>query len=201
MRASNVGVPKWYEGWFSFTTRDLTVMAVLVAVTGVFQYGWSHFVFGVGVLGPFANLFASYGFNIASFVILYFVPKPGASTVTKFFGAIVEVLLGNPFGPIAIFYGTVEGFAADLGFVMFKRKLSLLMIIIASLMAWIFAAPVDAYRDHVQMNLDAVLAYFGPGGMGKVWVSFLVYATLVGLKRVGINPPPETELVEQEQLL
>lgn len=178
-----------------FTTRELITMAILVAVTGVFQTFWAHLVFNAGALGPFSNLFTAFGFNIATFLVLYLIPKPGAATIVKSFAAVIELMLGNPVGPVVLFYGFAEGLAADLAFIMFKRNLTLMMVIVGSLMAWIFTAPVDVYRDAVPFNTEALVAYFGPGGMGKVWTSFWVYLTVQLFARFGLKPitKPETE--------
>jgi ABC-type thiamin/hydroxymethylpyrimidine transport system permease subunit len=176
------------SGWFNFSTRDIVVMAVLVALTGVFQTFWAHLVFQAQVLGPFRNFFTAYGFNIATFIVLYLLRKPGSATIVKFFAAILELALGNPVGPVVLFYGFVEGFAADIAFVVFRRKINLSMIIAGSLMAWIFAAPVDAYIDAVPFTLEGLVLYFGPGGMGKVWTSLWVFWTLLAMQRAGIKP-------------
>jgi ABC-type thiamin/hydroxymethylpyrimidine transport system permease subunit len=178
-----------------FTTRDLIVMAILVAVTGLFQTFWAHLVFNAGALGPFSNMFTAFGFNIATFLVLYLIPKPGAATIVKSFAAVIELALGNPVGPVVLFYGFAEGLAADLAFIMFKRNLTLMMVIVGSLMAWIFTAPVDVYRDAVPLNIDALTAYFGPGGAGKVWTSFWVYLAIMGFAKAGLKPvkEPETE--------
>ena len=182
--------------WFNFTTRDLTIMAVLIAATGAFQAMWAHFAFQMGGLGPFTSMFASFGFNIAGFVVLYLVPKPGAATFVKFFAAIVEVLLGNPFGPIAIFYGTVEGLGIDIAFAAMGQKLTLPMMVTGSLLAWAFAAPVDAYRDAVPMTIEGLTAYFGPGMAGKVFVSWLCFLAIEGLRRAGVKPLSTPAVIE-----
>lgn len=183
------------RGWFQFTNRDYVMMGMLIAATGAFQALWAN-VLGANLLGPFNVLFASYGFNIAAFVVLYFVPVPGAATVVKFLGAFVELLLGNPFGPIAIFYGTAEGIAVDLAFVYFGRRLSLNMMILGSVLAWLIAAPVDAYRDAVLINLEALLAYFGPGLIGKIWISLLCWWTIVAMYRAGL---PTTAVIANKE--
>ncbi len=191
----NTRIKKFFSGWFQFTTRDLVIMALLIAATGVFETAWSY-ILGANILGPMNVLFNSFGFNIAAFVVVYFVPKPGAATVVKFFSALIQVALGNPFGPIAIFYGTVEGLAIDLAFVYYGRKLSLNMMILGSILAWLFAAPVDAYRDAVPLTYAALLAYFGPGLIGKIWISWLCWLTVLGMRKAGIKPAAQIAVRE-----
>lgn len=184
--------------WFDFTTRDIVIMAILVAVAGIVQTLWAHLVFQAQVLGPFRNLFASYGFNLVSFLVLYLVRKPGAATVVKLFAAIIELLLGNPVGPIVIFYGLAEGLATDIAFVLFKGQFKLTMIITGSVLAWLFTAPVDAYRDAVPLTVEGLVAYFGPGLMGKVWTSLLIYLTLEALRRAGVKPISDPAVLVEE---
>ncbi|NMB70297.1 ECF transporter S component [candidate division WWE3 bacterium] len=186
------------QRWFSFTTRELVAMAILVAAAGVIQVLWAQMVYNLQWLGPFSNLFGSFGFNIVSFGVLYLVRKPGAATVVKLLAGVIELAMGSPVGPVVIFYNLVEGFAADLAFVLFKGDFSFMMVTVGSILAWLFAAPVDAYRDAVPMTLSGIVGYFGPGGMGKVWISLWVYLALLGLKKAGVKPITKVETVVTE---
>ncbi len=190
------GIKVFGVRWFNFTTRDLVLVAVLIAATGVFQTVWADFILGLKVLGPLEAFIGSYGFNIAAFVVIYLIPKPGSATLVKTFSGVIELMLGNPVGPVVIFYDFVEGFGIDIAYVLFGRKLSLNMMIIGSLIAWVLAAPVDAYRDAVPLTFPALAAYFGPGGVGKVWISWLCYLTIEAMKRAGIKPLAEPAIVE-----
>ncbi len=176
----------WFD--FNFTTRDIVIMAILVAVGSVFQVLWAYLVFTAQMLGPFTNLFASFGFNLISFLVLYLIRKPGSATIVKLFAGILEVLMGSPVGLVAIFYSVVEGLAADIAYILFKGDFSLTMIITGSIIAWIIDAPVDAYRDAVPLTLNGLVAYFGPGGAGKVWISLWIYLTLKAIMKAGIKP-------------
>lgn len=167
-----------FKNWFRFTTRDLVLIAILIALGGIFQFIWAHLVFQAQFLGPFNPFFASFGFNIWSFLPIYLIQKPGSSTIAKGFASVIELMLGNPVGPIVIFYGMAEGFAADLAFVLFKQKFTLNMVIIGSLLAHFITLPVDMYRDSIPFQLKAVLTYTGPSIIGKVWVSWLVWLAL-----------------------
>jgi len=180
-------IPEGRTKWFDFNTRDLVYMAILIAAAGVFQTFWAHLVFQAQVLGPFRGLFASFGFNVVSFLVLYLVRKPGAATIVKTVAGVIELLLGNPVGPVVIFYGLAEGIAADIAFVLFNQKITLQMIIAGSLLAWLIAAPVDAYRDAVPLTVEGLATYFGPGGVSKVWISLWVYLTLKLLRSMNIG--------------
>lgn len=186
--------------WFNFTTREMVAIAIMVAIAGVIQVLWAQVVYNLQWLGPFSNLFGSLGFNIVSFAVLFLVRKPGAATIVKTLAAFIELAMGSPVGPVVLFYGFVEGFATDIAFVWFRGNFSFMMITVGSLIAWIFAAPVDAYRDAVPLTLNGLVAYFGPGGMGKVWISLWVYLALLSMQKTGIKPiTKETDKVEEAQ--
>jgi energy-coupling factor transport system substrate-specific component len=174
--------------WFNFTTRDLVVIAILIAVSGVFQFAWSYLVFQAQVLGPFRLAFSSLGFMFWSFLAIYLVRKPGSATLVKGLGAVIEVLLGNPFGPVAIFYGAVEGLGVDIAFWLFRGQWNLNMMIVGALIAHALAGPVDVYRDAIPIQLDALVTYFTPGVIGKIWNTWIASLIISAMSRVGIKP-------------
>lgn len=180
-------VKEWMRDWFGFTTRELVIMALLIAFTSVFSSIWVQ-VTGSGILGPLRPWVASYGFNLCAVLVLYFVPKPGAVVLVKFIGGLLEILLGNPFGPFATYYGTVEGLGFAIAFVVMRQTLSLPMIFVGAVLAWLFAAPVDVWIDKVPLNAGALFAYFGPGFLGRISSSVLVYLTVLAVRRAGLKP-------------
>jgi len=164
-------------------------MALLVAVTAVVSAVWVQLL-GAGIFGPLRPWVNSYAFNLAAVLTLYFVPKPGAVILVKFLGGVIEILLGNPFGRIGTYYGTVEGIGFALAFVMFRRSLGLPIIFVGSVLARLLAAPMDVYVDKVPLTAAALVAYFGPRFLGRITSSILVYATVLGLRKAGIQPDP-----------
>jgi len=162
-------------------------MAILIGIAGIFQTIWAHLMFSAQVLGPFQPFFSAIGFNIWSFLAIYLIRKPGAGVIVKGVAAVIELMLGNPVGPVVLFYGAAEGFAADLAFVLFRRKVNLNMIIVGSLLAHFITLPVDMYRDAVPLTLNAVLTYTGPSIIGKVWISWLVFLALKMIGNAGIK--------------
>jgi len=171
-----------------FTTKDIVVIATLIAISGAAQMLWSHLVFQLGVLGPARVIFTNAGFMVWAFIALYLVPKPGVATIVKGLGAVIEVILGNPFGPIAILYGILEGLAVDTAFLLFKGNLSVIMMIIGAALSQLYTAPVDFIRDAVPWNLIAILTYWSPGMAGTAMTGFLSYIVLNILKKIGIRP-------------
>ncbi|MDR3134804.1 MAG: ECF transporter S component [Deltaproteobacteria bacterium] len=53
---------------------------------------------------------------MASTFIAYFVRKPGAATMAEVLAALMEVVMGNMYGPLVLVSGTVQGLGAELVF-------------------------------------------------------------------------------------
>jgi len=103
------------EGWnFGFTNRDLILMAVIAAISGVVNTG-------TGILwnaanaagGPLAGA-ALQGAFMWSYILAFFlVRKPGAMLIVAVLDTAVEALLGNPSGIATIGWGVTQGLAAE----------------------------------------------------------------------------------------
>ncbi len=169
-----------------FTTRDLVILAILIAVSGPFQLLWAHLCFNLKFLGPLTGLFGNAGFMIWSYLALYFVPKSGSATLVKTIGAVIEVIGGNPVGIVAIAYGAIEGFAVDIAYLIFRRKMTINMMIIGALLSQLFTAPIDFIRDAVPFQFLAMLTYWSPGIAGTVFTGWISSVIIGGLKKTGI---------------
>lgn len=169
--------------WFGFSTRDSMVIAVLAVIAGVSQTLWPHIVLQLGLLGPFTEFFWSVGFMIWAFLALHYVPKPGAATLVKGIGGAVEVFLGGGLAPTTVFYtGIVEGLGVDISYVLFRRRLSVEMMIVGALLTPFLALPIDLVRNDVPLNYAAIAAYLSPGMVGKVFSAALSYGIITFLK-------------------
>jgi energy-coupling factor transport system permease protein len=174
-----------------FSTRDLVLIGFLIAVTGVFQAVWSYLVLQLGVAGPLAVIFTNVGFQIWSFVALYLVRKPGAATVVKGLGGVIEVLMGNPFGPVAILYSILGGAGPDLAFLLFRRRLSINMMIVGALFAQLLTAPLMLARDAVPLAFVPILADLSAGLVGAPLTGWLSWVVICGLRKAGLRSPYE----------
>lgn len=104
---------------FKWRTLDIVVAAVLAVAFGViFQLAnglWT-------ITGPLFTFFPPaqamlYGLWLLPAVLApLVVRKAGAAVFTETVAAAVSVLLGSPYGAIAIVQGAVEGAGAELGF-------------------------------------------------------------------------------------
>jgi energy-coupling factor transport system substrate-specific component len=178
------------KGWFS--TSELVIIVALAAVAGVTQALWPYLVLQVRMLGPFTEFFWSIGFIIWAFLALSFVPKPGAATLVKGLGGAIEVFLGLGFAPITIYTGIVEGLGVDIAYLVFRRRLSIEMMIIGALLAPFIALPVDLFRNDVPLNYGSIVAYLSPGMVGKVFSAAVSYG-IIKILRGEVSPAQSTE--------
>lgn len=75
--------------------------------------------FGLGILGyePFYGIWF-----MAAIFITYVIQKPGIGIIAEMMAALLEVLMGNMFGPIVFISGFIQGLGAELGFATFAYK-------------------------------------------------------------------------------
>jgi energy-coupling factor transport system substrate-specific component len=100
-------------------TVDIVVAAVIAVTFGVIFQVWN--VIWQGSDGPFAFYpplqAAMYGIWLVPAVLAgVIVRRPGAAVFTETVAAAVSVLLGSPYGGMAIVQGAVEGAGSELGF-------------------------------------------------------------------------------------
>lgn len=103
-------------GWnFNHTTRDLILLAVIGAISGVVNTG-------IGILWNEANqagrLLVSAilqgAFTWAYLLAFYLVRKPGSMLIVGLLETAFEALLGNPLGASTIGWGFSQGLAAEI---------------------------------------------------------------------------------------
>jgi energy-coupling factor transport system substrate-specific component len=76
---------------------------------------------------------------MAAAFCIYVIQKPGVGIVAELIASILEVLMGNWFGPMVIVTGLVQGFSIELGFMVYKyKKFGTKQLILGALFAaWI----------------------------------------------------------------
>ena len=75
--------------------------------------------FGLGPLGyePIYGIW-----YMAGIFALYVIQKPGVGIVAEMLASLLEVLMGNMFGPRVFITGAVQGFGSELGFAVFRYQ-------------------------------------------------------------------------------
>ncbi len=108
--------------------KDILTMTISAAVFGVIYLGFVYVggavtaaltPAGYGPIGyePFYGVF----FMAATFVA-YVIRKPGIGIIAELLAALIEVLLGNYFGPGVIINGLLQGAACELPFFLTHYK-------------------------------------------------------------------------------
>jgi energy-coupling factor transport system substrate-specific component len=103
-------------GWnLNYTTRDLILLAVIGAISGVINTG-------TGILwnaanaagGPLAGAALQGAFMWAYLLAFFLVRKPGAMLIVGLLETAIEALLGNPSGVATLGWGFTQGLAAEI---------------------------------------------------------------------------------------
>lgn len=74
---------------------------------------------GLGVFGyePFYGIWF-----MAAVFTTYVIQKPGVGIIAEMLAALLEVLMGNFFGPIVFISGFIQGIGSEIGFAAFRYK-------------------------------------------------------------------------------
>jgi energy-coupling factor transport system substrate-specific component len=131
----------------TWRTVDVVVAAVLAVAFGVVFWAWNQLYAAVSPaftgLPPLQGVM--YGVWLLPGVLgAMVIRKPGAALFTELVAAIVSALLGNQWGLTVIWYGLLQGGAAELVFLLGGyRRWSLPTALLAGAAAGIAAAVLD----------------------------------------------------------
>lgn len=108
----------------SWKLKEIVVAAMISAVFGAVMMLWSNLYMPLTpVLGP-VGIEILYGMYFApGILVAYIIRKPGAAVLGSLVAALIEVLLGSPFGFVNIMIaGLVQGLGAEIVFMIKKYK-------------------------------------------------------------------------------
>ena len=103
-------------GWnFNYTTRDLILLAVIGAISGVVNTGtgivWNA---ANAAGGPLAGAALQGVFMWGYLLAFFLVRKPGSMLIVGLLETAIEALLGNPSGVATLGWGLTQGLAAEI---------------------------------------------------------------------------------------
>jgi energy-coupling factor transport system substrate-specific component len=103
------------SGWnFSFSTRDIVIMAVIAAIAGVINTGTGNIWYLANTsLGPLGGALLQGAFMWAYILVMFLVRKPGAALAVGIIETAVELLLGNAAGIGTLGWGITQGLAVE----------------------------------------------------------------------------------------
>ena len=119
--------------------KDVILVGLLSVVFGIVYLAAVYFASFLGVvltplgLAPLANEFVFGVWFMAATLAAYILQKPGVAIVAEVLAALLEVLMGNMYGPIVIVSGIIQGLGAELVFAAVRyRKFNLQTMCIAA---------------------------------------------------------------------
>ena len=113
---------------FEWKLKDVLMVGINGVLFSILYLGMVYLgTFLTGIMTPFGLGAAGYEpiFGIwfmAGIFTVYVIQKPGVGLVAEMLAALLEVLMGNMFGPTVFITGMVHGLGAELGFAIFHYK-------------------------------------------------------------------------------
>ena len=102
---------------FSWTLREILILAVLGAVFGVLYLGWVQIWLIAQAIFGAVTMDVVMGFwFIVSIIAAAIIRKPGAALVSELLAAVTEILLGSPAGLLLLLAALIQGAGAELVF-------------------------------------------------------------------------------------
>ena len=103
------------SGWnFNYSTRDIVIIAVIAAITGVVNTGMANVWALLNTsMGPLGGAILQGAFMWGYILVAWLVRKPGAALFLGIIESVVEVLLGNPAGIGTLGWGISQGLAVE----------------------------------------------------------------------------------------
>lgn len=162
----------------SWRVVDIVVASVIAVAGGVVFAAWDATAYE-----PLNNALKGYPPASALLNGVWLIPavlggliirKPGAAVYTELVAATIEALLGNKWGFSTVWYGLVEGLAAELVFaVVLYRAFGLLVALAAGAAAGLSSGVLD-------------LAFYYPDFSASYKVVYVALATVSGLVIAGV---------------
>lgn len=113
---------------YEWKLQDVIMVAMLCVVFGVVYLGAVYIASFLGTvftpfgLAPLSNeIIFGIWFMAATFGA-YIIQKPTVAIIAEILASVIEVLLGNWFGPMVIVAGLIQGLGAEVIFAGFKYK-------------------------------------------------------------------------------
>lgn len=103
------------EGWdFSYSTRDIVIVAVIAAIAGVVNTGTGNLWYlANSSMGPLGGALLQGAFMWAYILAMWLVRKPGVALAVGVIETAAEILMGNPAGIGTLGWGVTQGLAVE----------------------------------------------------------------------------------------
>lgn len=179
----------------SWRLQDIILVAMLCVVFGVIYLG------AVWLIAPLAAIFAPLGFaNLGTEIIFgiwfmaatlapYIIQRPGVAIVAEVLASLIEVLLGNMYGPMVIVAGIIQGAGAEVVFAAYRyKKFDRTSMYLASFGCCITGFLWSFIRSgYGQLSLGILVLYFIVRALSSlVFAGILCKAMGDGLAKTGL---------------
>jgi energy-coupling factor transport system permease protein len=150
-------------GWrFNFSTRDIVIIAVIAAITGVINTGvgniWSLLN---SSLGPLGGALLQGAFMWAYILAMWLVRKPGTALLVGLIEAATEILLGNVAGVGTLGWGLFQGLGIE----------AVMAIVNYSKFGLLTAVVAGAAASQFGTVWTAILFGWDPASAQNVWLA------------------------------
>lgn len=179
----------------SYTTRDVVVMAALIAIGGVAKAYWGQLRMVLeAAIGPYAEFVIGPGFYIWAILACNLIRKPLSGTISMTIGSAVEILAGNPFGLPVFLFNFWEGFGPDIAynFIFRNKRYDLLVAIIGGILSADLGLVYGwFYFGFSNLPPLAFIIYVVEVTLSGVAAGIIGYLLVKALERIGVKPPTE----------
>ena len=113
---------------YEWKLQDVILVAMLCVVFGVVYLGAVYLASFLSTaltpvgLAPLGNEIVFGVWFMAATLAAYIVQKPGVAIIAEIIAAVIEVLMGNWFGPMVIVSGLIQGAGAEIVFALWRYK-------------------------------------------------------------------------------
>jgi energy-coupling factor transport system substrate-specific component len=118
---------------YSWTLREILIVAVLGAVFGVLYLAWVQvWLVAQAIFGPVTMDVVMGFWFIVSIIAAAIIRKPGAALISEVLAAATQILLGSPAGLLLLVTGVVQGAGAEAVFAATRWRDYRLPVLIAA---------------------------------------------------------------------
>ena len=153
---------------YQWQLKDIIMVAILSLFFALIYLGALYLITPIrALLAPFG--LAEYTLNIvygvwfmAATLAVYIMRKPGVAFVTETLAALLELLMGNIFGPLVFISGIVQGLGAEAVFAAFRyKRYDMLTMCLASLACTVTSFSWNFYSlGYIRLAPGLLVSFF-----------------------------------------
>lgn len=172
---------------FNWKLKDVIMVSIFSVIFSFIYLGAVYFAnFLATILAPFG--LAPFAYEIlfgvwfmASTFVPYIVQRSGVAVVSEVLSALIEVIMGNMFGPIVILSGIIQGMGPELVFAKNKyRNFSMMNMCLA-------AAVLFCWQGAIYLFAGFLSAFLSPALLTEISIIGGILIASSGISILGIK--------------